>query len=156
MKLLKHREKIDSFNNEYHFLSNFYLHYQTINNIVYKSNEHWYQSEKTNNPIKKWEIINAISPNDAKNFGKLVKLVKNWDIIKIEKMWIGLQVKFKEGILLDKLLRTYNKELIEGNQHHDNFWGHCYCKKCRKKQKYNMLGMLLMKLRKEKIENYIR
>ncbi|CAM2961765.1 NADAR family protein [Skermania piniformis] len=49
-----------------------------------------------------------------------------------------------------RLLRaTGTAELVEGNRRHDNHWGHCTCRPCRRKgtQGLNTLGKLLMQIR---------
>ena len=46
-----------------------------------------------------------------------------------------------------RLLSTSNATLVEGNWWHDNFWGDCYCPKCKGIPGANTLGRLLMELR---------
>ena len=64
-------------------------------------------------------------------------------------MYQGLKLKFSDPILKEKLLATGNEKLEEGNWWHDNFWGNCYCPKCKNIEGVNKLGKLLMLLRKE-------
>jgi predicted NAD-dependent protein-ADP-ribosyltransferase YbiA (DUF1768 family) len=47
------------------------------------------------------------------------------------------------------LLATGDAELEEGNWWHDNTWGNCKCERCCGVEGYNMLGNILMKVRKE-------
>jgi len=47
------------------------------------------------------------------------------------------------------LLATLDAELIEGNAWHDNFWGDCFCEKCRDIEGLNVLGNILMRIREE-------
>ena len=58
-----------------------------------------------------------------------------------------LEEKFKNPSLRERLLKTDECELIEGNYWHDNFWGMCTCDHCKDKAKHNHLGKLLMKIR---------
>jgi predicted NAD-dependent protein-ADP-ribosyltransferase YbiA (DUF1768 family) len=48
-----------------------------------------------------------------------------------------------------RLIKTYPKILIEGNTWHDNHFGVCNCYQCRKKEKENVLGKTLMRVREE-------
>jgi hypothetical protein len=69
---------------------------------------------------------------------------------KIDLMNLVVSEKFEQNQnLLDLLLKTGESFLSEGNNHHDNFFGSCQCKKCYNKVKFNHLGEILMKIRKE-------
>ena len=59
-----------------------------------------------------------------------------------------LRNKFSDPVLKQRLLATGNRELIEGNHWHDNFWDSCTCDRCRNNGQ-NLLGKLLMKLSSE-------
>jgi hypothetical protein len=59
-----------------------------------------------------------------------------------------LMQKFSKHEFKSLLLSTENMFLEEGNYWHDNFWGNCYCKKCKNIIGKNQLGKLLMKVRK--------
>lgn len=61
-----------------------------------------------------------------------------------------LQEKFRDPQLADLLVATHPKDLIEGNDWHDNYWGDCYRgdEHCTGPGE-NMLGVLLMELRDE-------
>ena len=64
-------------------------------------------------------------------------------------MWEGLNYKFKQNNdLAELLLKTKYLKLVEGNKWHDNYWGQCYCYKCSNIKGYNILGIMLMKIRK--------
>ena len=58
-----------------------------------------------------------------------------------------LHQKFVIRYFQEKLLSTKDRELIEGNFWHDNFWGDCSCKKCQDIEGGNRLGKLLMEIR---------
>ncbi|MBP3491323.1 NADAR family protein [bacterium] len=88
-------------------------------------------------------------PSEAKKKGKTCNLRHDWEEVKVDIMYDILKVKFSDEDLKARLLLTGDKELIEGNRWHDNFWGNCICKKCEAIEGKNMLGKLLMKLRRE-------
>lgn len=60
-----------------------------------------------------------------------------------------LKCKFSNENLEKKLLATGDTELIEGNYWHDNFWGQCYCSRCKYIIGHNHLGKLLVKIRND-------
>lgn len=70
-------------------------------------------------------------------------IVKNWSKIRVERMYKVLKVKFSDVELKQKLLATGSSILIEDSKT-DSFWGIG-----RKETGKNMLGKLLMKVRKE-------
>lgn len=136
---------IDSFKGKYFFLSNFYPGDKT-------SLEHKFQAAKTLNPIEKLEIMEASTPGKAKRLGKKVELRPNWDeAIKVLVMWTLLEKKFSAPMLQEWLLATGEEVLLEGNNWHDNFWGDCGCDriKCLETPGHNILGVMLMGLRKK-------
>ena len=139
---------INSFDGEYAFLSNFYFSPMVIDNVVYTTNEHFFQAMKSLNPKERQAIALAPTPGKAKRLGGKVSLRKDWEDIKEEVMLIGLRHKFSNPDLRKKLLATGNEELIEGTTWHDNYWGICRCEACGGRGK-NRLGKLLMQVREE-------
>ena len=139
---------INNFEGEYAFLSNFYFSPMIIDNVVYTTNEHFFQAMKSLNPKERQAIALAPTPGNAKRLGKKVSLRKDWEDIKEEVMLIGLRHKFSNPELRKKLLATGNEELIEGTTWHDNYWGICNCEACGGQGK-NRLGKLLMRVREE-------
>lgn len=140
---------ITSFEGKYSFLSNFYACQTEYHNVKYPTSEHAYQAAKTNNPIQREAIKNADTPDDAKRLGRRVEIKSNWDEIKDEVMYEIVLNKFKNKRMQAKLLATENEILVEGNYWHDNYWGSCTCPKCLQKPKGNVLGKILMRVRKE-------
>jgi len=140
-------QKINRFENEYAFLSNFYETPVMYNNILWRTSEHAYQAAKTDDPIAITEIANCRTPGQAKRLGQKVKLKSDWDKIKIGVMKEIISNKFKNINLIDKLMETLGMPLIEGNHWHDNFWGDCNCSKCKNIKGQNHLGKILMSLR---------
>ena len=139
---------IKNFEGEYAFLSNFYFSPMIIDNVVYTTNEHYFQAMKSLNPKEKQAIVLAPTPGKAKHLGRKVSLQKDWEDIKEEVMLTGLRHKFSNPELRKKLLATGNEELIEGTTWHDNYWGICDCETCGGQGK-NRLGKLLMQVREE-------
>jgi ribA/ribD-fused uncharacterized protein len=146
---------IDSFKNEYDFLSTFYYVLLTYESIMYESVEHAYQASKSFDD-KYRKMIASIPGRKAglaKMRGQNVKLRPDWEKVKVNIMKKLLYKKFMYAHMKNLLLQTQDKYLKEGNYHHDNFWGDCKCKKCVNIPGQNMLGKLLMEIRKEILED---
>jgi len=143
---------ISFFKDEYKWASNFepvviyYKHYQ------FGSVEHAFHAAKELNPGVYFFKILAVPTHKAylaKRIGKQMNLRKDWDKVKISIMEKFLRQKFEYEKFKNLLLSTGNEYMEEGNYWHDNFWGNCYCKKCKDKEGLNHLGKLLMKIREE-------
>lgn len=149
---IKHCSKIRKFRGDYGFLSNPYRRAIQYDNRVWPSSEHLFQASKTCNFNEQEAIRNEDDLKKVKKLGREATCRSDWDEVKIRVMYDCLRLKFSQHIdLLEKLIATYPHLLIEGNYWHDNFWGDCWCKKCENKKGLNFLGMLLMKLRIEKL-----
>ena len=140
---------IVEFDGEYEFLSNFYHSPFIHDGIAYPTNEHFFQAMKTIDITERKAIAAAETPGLAKRMGRTVKLRSDWEKIKVDIMLLGLRLKFKDPDLAAKLIATGDEELVEGNWWHDNTWGNCHCPKCSRVGGRNLLGMLLIELRKE-------
>jgi len=138
---------INFFKNEYKWLSNFYPSHFTYLDREYKSVEHFYQSKKAIKESDETSIINMYLAFEAKKAGRKVELRNDWEEKKGDVMLLALLLKFSIPSLKDKLLGTGNVFLKEGNTWHDNYWGNCYCYKCKDIKGLNMLGKLLMEVR---------
>jgi ribA/ribD-fused uncharacterized protein len=133
----------------YGFLSNFYGYRQTENSIVYKTNEHYYQSKKTLIPEEILSIINENTPFGTKKRGRYVTIRPDWESIKVSVMMDGLRLKFVSGTdLSERLIATDDKYLVEYAPWGDTFWG---VDKNYKGENY--LGRLLMG-RKDELITY--
>lgn len=150
---------INRFEGRYNFLSNFYPCKIEHQGITYPSVEHYYVAMKCNNDQMidgvyytpgdfREKIAKITIPAVVKRIGQRIKVRSDWDSKKLEFMEFGLRQKFKIPEIKEMLLQTDNKQLIEGNYWHDNFWGQCSCDKCFGKGKNN-LGKLLMDIRSE-------
>ena len=142
--------KINKFENEYAFLSNFFpSRIFTPEQDIAESVEHYFQAEKTNNYLEYIEVLHANTPGQAKRLGRKLTLRPDWEEVKDKVMYNALKQKFAIPELKKLLLATGDAELEEGTWWHDNYWGNCYCEKCKNIQGKNMLGKLLMKIREE-------
>jgi hypothetical protein len=90
------------------------------------------------------------TPVLAKKYGNKVSLRKDWNDIKLLIMYKGVYEKFNQNELLKtKLLCTYPKQLIEGNNWNDYYWGFC------KGRGENKLGKILMKIRNDWLDKMV-
>jgi ribA/ribD-fused uncharacterized protein len=138
---------INSFRNEYHFLSNFYPLHIKYEGLIYYSVEHAYQAAKTLDPELRIGMSQLCSAATAKKIGRLLPLRDDWDAVKLTVMRDCLALKFTTvNFCGNRLMMTTPQELVEGNHWHDNFWGCCSCPK-HKDNGTNWLGILLMERR---------
>ena len=140
---------IERFDGNYGWLSNFAPCTVKWQNIVFHSVEAFYQAMKSADPAVIATFVN-MTAREAKKAGKTVIMRDDWDDIKLDVMSYGLEQKFISGNnpeLTEKLIATGNEQLVEGNWWHDNFWGDCYCLKCKWDVGQNQLGRMLMIIR---------
>lgn len=116
---------IDSFRGKYAFLSNFYDFGKCeFEGVVYPTSEHAYQAAKCFNDEDRTAILNARTPGEAKRLGRRVKIISEWEIVKVDAMRDIVASKFGRNTRLrDQLLATGDEELVEGNNWGDTFWG---------------------------------
>lgn len=139
---------ITKFQEQYRFLSNFYICPVTYDGVMYSSAEAAYQAQKTTVPEDR-ALFAEMKPDVAKQMGKAIKLRPDWPEVKQQHMQEILRAKFTQNPQLKaKLLETGDQLLVEGNTWHDNEWGICQCPKCRQVKGQNLLGKALMDLRK--------
>lgn len=148
MYKIKNRETaITRFNGEYLFLSNFYegkpFKYK---GMFFTNSEAAFHSQKCLEREKEFEYLR---PSQSKRLGRKVPLRSDWEEVKNDIMYDVCKAKFISDInLLFKLLLTGDSELIEGNFHHDNYWGMtCFDASGDWLKGENNLGQVLMKLR---------
>ncbi len=134
---------ITKFNEYYRFLSNFWPVKITIDDVDYPTVEHAFQAMKTLSKLERSIISSLSTPGQAKRYGRTVPLRPQWEEMKVGIMLCLLRQKFHDPVLQKKLLDTGAVELIEGNNWGDTFWGVC------NGAGGNVLGVLLMKVRKE-------
>jgi len=142
----------------YNYIDNWFSNFKDIGfdiiddyNIHYRTVENYYQAAKTLDRDKRIEI-SLLPANKSKRAGKKLELRSNWDIIKIDIMEQALRQKFIKGsIWYKKLIDTGDESIIELNNWRDTFWGY----DINLNRGRNQLGILLMKLRKEYINESI-
>jgi hypothetical protein len=142
----KPNNNINQFRRQYYFLSNYYATALTIEyeGETYKSVEHAYQAAKTDNQEIRLKIKNAPAPGDAKRLGKGIILKEDWDDKKYDIMEKLVRYKFTMNKEMgERLLKTGDVQLIEGNTWGDVYWGVCNGKG------QNNLGKILMGVRSE-------
>jgi N-glycosidase YbiA len=140
--------RIEEFQREYRFLSNFWPALVEFDGDIYPSVEHAYQAAKTLDlKDRKW-IRESETPGIAKKRGRHVTIRSDWDSVKLSIMETLLREKFMlNASLKEKLLATGDAHLIEGNKWKDTFWGIC------NGVGQNHLGKLLMKIRAEIVQS---
>ena len=148
---------IFQFDGRHRFLSNFYKHKMTFENVVYATSEHAFQAAKCPNTDEgqqyKRMIIECAEPGEAKRRGRECPIREDWDKVKVKIMREILRIKFSDPYLKDLLFSTENDYLVEGTLWHDNFYGICIlknCSKCKNQKGHNHLGEILMEVREEK------
>lgn len=123
--------------------TNFWRAYQKIDDVIYYTNEHYYQSEKAKfDEFKEW-IINAPNPYLAMIAGRSLRrkeMVINWNSIKRNIMLKGLRAKFNQNPKLAKILLDTGDATLHENSPTDMFWGI---------KGKDVLGKLLMQVREE-------
>lgn len=145
---------IDSFKDEYAFLSNFYpspikVQLDNKTSMIAPTAEHLFQFMKTSSIEEGIAILSAPTPGEAKRLGRKCFLLKDWKNVRDKVMYEILVEKFTIPELKEKLLATGDEYLEEGNYWHDNYWGNCHCEKCADITGQNKLGILLMKIRED-------
>lgn len=134
--------KIDSFDGDYRFLSNFYKASVVLDGSVYETVEHAYQAAKTLDPSERVKVRRCSSPGRAKKAGRQLSIRKDWEEKKLDTMRQLVLAKFLRSRKLAKaLLETGEAQLVEGNNWNDTFWGVCRGKGD------NHLGKILMWVR---------
>lgn len=132
---------IDSFSDEFHFLSNFYYVQVYWEGIKYPSSEAAYQASKSLDPVVR-KRFKHYGPGLAKKQGRAIQVRDDWDSVKVDIMKGICRAKFDgDADLRERLLLTGDIELIEGNYWGDTFWGVCGG------VGENMLGKILMEIR---------
>ncbi len=145
---------INSFRDEYYFLSNFYEIPVTYDGITYKNNEAAFQAQKTCSAyqISKGEkpysderlLFKELNASEAKKLGRKISLRPDWEKVKIPIMRDIVYAKFTQNPELgEKLINTDDEYLEEGNTWGDRIWGTVNGSGA------NNLGRILMEIREQ-------
>lgn len=106
---------IDSFREDYDFLSNFYACTIEYQGIWYQSAEAAFQAQKCMNEEDKLGFC-GLSAAKEKRHGRQILLRPDWDAVKIGFMKEIVRAKFIQNPhLARKLLATGDRQIAEGN-----------------------------------------
>ena len=136
---------------EYGYLANYSNHGFYVNDVFYKTVEHYYQSEKYSDNEIKQKIINAPTPKEASTIGRDRKNIrkKDFKLIKNDVMYKGIYEKFIQNkSIMYKLIETRNKTIVEKTVD-EYYWGIG-----KDESGDNNIGKILMKVRTD-IKNQI-
>lgn len=134
---------INSFKNDYAFLSNFYPAPIQYDGLLYQNSEAAFQAQKCADK-KDRQQFTKMNPSEAKKAGRKVTLRKDWEKVKVFIMEEIVREKFLQNTdLAEMLLETKDAYLEEGNTWGDKTWGTV------NGQGANNLGKILMKVREE-------
>jgi ribA/ribD-fused uncharacterized protein len=132
---------IDSFSEEYEWLSNFEPCNVEYDGVTYPFVENAYCAAKTD-VLAERKIFEVVHAGKAKRLGKKLVLRDGWEEMKIIVMTYLLLQKFKYGSELgEKLIDTEDQHIEEGNHWKDVFWGVC------EGIGENHMGIILMQIR---------
>ncbi|MDQ5911632.1 MAG: hypothetical protein QG599_3730 [Pseudomonadota bacterium] len=141
---------IQSFDKQFAYLSNFFPSPILLNGQEWPTVEHVFQAAKTLDSSEQEQIRLAETPGKAKRLGQKVHLRSDWETCKHAVMVEAVRLKFSQyPELLNRLLSTGEEELVEGNTWHDNVWGDCQCPRCQNIPGRNLLGTILMQIRRD-------
>jgi ribA/ribD-fused uncharacterized protein len=130
-----------------------YMHESDGVMIEYPTVEHFFQGMKIVDGTERKAFVDAYSnPFAIKRAAKTLELREDWDAIRDSVMYTALKWKFRKGTMwADTLISTYEMDLVEWNNWHDNYWGWCICTYCQKSvlAPKNKLGKMLMDIREE-------
>src|SRR5437867_11486421 len=87
-------QKIESFEDEYRFLSNFWPATVEFEGLTYPTVEHAYQSAKTLDMNERKRIAGLATPAEAKRAGRQLALRGDWEQVKCDVMERCVRYKF--------------------------------------------------------------
>lgn len=143
---------IKEFQGEFRWLSNFAPCKISLGDLTFPSVEHAYMSCKCEYPQWKQFCVSEPSPGKVKKASKTIKLVSNWELIKVPVMILCVTKKFNQEPYKTKLINTGGEFIQEGNRWGDKFWG----VDLHSNQGCNTLGTIIMSIRSSIIFNELQ
>lgn len=138
------------FSDELYFLSNMYPCPVTMNlfdkDYTFQTSEAAFQAGKCVLEADVEKLAAMVKGQQAKGYGRKVRMKPDWDCKKIDWMYQVVKAKFTQNPdLMEQLVETYPLELVETNTWKDKFWGVYYG------QGENNLGKILTCIRSEEM-----
>jgi ribA/ribD-fused uncharacterized protein len=137
----------------YGCFSNFSRHPVKMKGKVWPTSEHYFQAQKFAGTIHEEEILRVNSPSVAAAIGRdrSLPLRADWEQVKDDIMREVVRAKFTQHPLLRlTLMGTLDATLVE-HTINDSYWGDGGNGSGK-----NMLGKILMEVRDELIEDYLK
>ncbi len=128
------------------YLANYSNHSFVVDNVLYKTVEHYYQAMKYDDEEIRDRIIKAETPKEASNIGRdrNNKRIDNFKSIKNEVMYKGILEKFRQNRdIAYKLIETRNSLIGEATID-EYYWG-----LGKDKSGENNIGKILVKVREQ-------
>ncbi len=140
---------IQEFQNEYRWLSNFWLVSIAYKGRVYPSVEHAYMSQKNLSEVWQEFCVSEPDPRKVKKMSMEICLRPDWEEVKMDIMKELTFIKYQNQELREKLLATEDEYIQEGNDWGDTFWG----VDINTGEGKNMLGKIIMEVRDDLRKN---
>ncbi len=113
--------------------------------MIFLTVENFYQAMKTTDIAERQKIA-QMNPYEAKKYARLISLRQDWDEIKLDVMEYILRHKFAPNTTWYEKLMSFEGDIVESNNWHDNYWGSCICERCGNNG-LNHLGKILTKIK---------
>lgn len=140
-----------SHKNKYFEFSNFSRHPITIDGVLYRTTEHYFQAMKFKNTHHAMynSVVASTTPAIAKTLGgnRNVPIEPDWDKKRDDIMRTAIEAKFSQHDELRKLLLSTGDAILVEDSPNDYYWG---CGKTGTGK--NRLGQLLMEYRDHTLE----
>ena len=114
---------IDRFKGDYRWLSNFAISPIPAFGRQVPTVEHAYQAAKAEHMVDRDAILKLAEPGQTKRLGQKIEMREDWEEIKDLVMLTLLRRKYARADMMEKLLATGDRLLIEGNSWKDTYWG---------------------------------
>jgi N-glycosidase YbiA len=115
-----------------------------IKGVVWPTNEHYFQAQKSEDPVYQKMILKVATPRIAADLGRALKETfrKDWDQFRDQVMYEAVYAKFTQHAVLKELLLSTGDAMIVEHTVRDNYWGDG-----GDGSGVNMLGKTLMRVR---------